>query len=224
MKFFLIIGIIFGFQFNMKYFKLLFILSPFLFAFSDVKDKDIITWSTNRKLSWDNFQGKPKENSNYSANTHASFHRICKVKNDTVYCEILTEFRISKSWVKTEKKTEYLLNHEQRHFDIAEYISRCFRENMATYQVKSISTYPSEMDSLKLVYHERFNSIQERYDEETNHSKIKDKQLEWNDRIDSLLKSKENFSNTKINMYIGHLYNRQVTVTYPGSVSIRVVF
>ena len=87
-------------------------------------------------------------------------------------------------------KTEYILSHEQGHFDIAEVHARLLNKKMAAYKFNQ-STYKTD---LRKIYEEVISEkelMQNKYDEETNHSIEKDKQAEWLQKIRALLKDTE---------------------------------
>jgi hypothetical protein len=74
----------------------------------------------------------------------------------------------------------YLLNHEQRHFDLTEYIVRKLNKDLVG---------KDSLMQLKLfkVYEEQLDIIQKLYDAQTNHSVDTAQQSLWNSTIDNLL-------------------------------------
>ena len=89
---------------------------------------DTIAYDLKRKLTWDDFKGRPDENSFAAAITQSGFGYRMSVQNVngrikmdiTVFCY----FNKANSWVKKGENTNYALLHEQHHFDIT-YINTC---------------------------------------------------------------------------------------------------
>jgi hypothetical protein len=157
-------------------------------------DADSIQWNSGRKLSWDDFLGTvdnhyPADALTYT--THQSSFRAFGIGNRFhVESDVVCCFIKSKSWVKEEAKTDYLLNHEQRHFDIAEAGAREFRKNLKAAHFTS-ENFQNEVQKITREIDEKYKKIQAEYDKETNHSRIEEKQKEWNSKIDSMLKNLE---------------------------------
>lgn len=89
----------------------------------------------------------------------------------------------SESVVSKSKKTNYLLNHEQRHFDITYIYTMKF-----TNQVKTIQD-PTE-EKIKEVYDsvvKEWDEFQDKYDSETDNSQDYEAQKLWDAKIDSIL-------------------------------------
>jgi len=89
----------------------------------------------------------------------------------------------SESIVSKSKKTNYLLNHEQRHFDITYIYTMKF-----TNKVKTIQD-PTE-EKIKEVYDsvvKEWDDFQDKYDSETDNSQDYEAQKLWDAKIDSIL-------------------------------------
>ena len=86
-------------------------------------------WDSRNKLTWSDFRGKQDMESRYKASTTCEI--VCTVETTesealvTVYCY----FNIEESWTKTDDP--YLLNHEQRHFDLYEVYTRKMRQALS---------------------------------------------------------------------------------------------
>lgn len=70
-----------------------------------------------------------------------------------------------------------MLNHERLHFDITELYARKFRKQLQ----ESTFTYNinDEMDKIHDVINKELGAMQKKYDNETDHSQIVEKQIEW---------------------------------------------
>ena len=98
------------------------------------------------------------------------------------YLTWIGSFNPKGSWVKKSDKTDYLLKHEQTHFDIYEVNARKLREEL---QTKKLTPKNAQDVLNRLVdkYQELNIKTQERYDSETEHSIKEAKQKKWNDKI-----------------------------------------
>lgn len=156
---------------------------------------DTIYYKDFPKLAWDNFNGKPPATGNEAALTSSGFGFGAGMKykegkgtlNITVYCF----FMKNKSWVKPNRKTDYILNHEQHHFDIsylamAKFINALQQINftMANYSAKLNEAYDESYDYM--------TSMQDEYDTQTKNGQLKDKQAEWVTKIDKLVAGYKN--------------------------------
>jgi hypothetical protein len=144
-----------------------------------------------RKLTWDDFDGIPRDMGIVAAITYSGFGYKADIRsqdgksilNIKVYCY----FDKNKSWVKDGKATEYILAHEQHHFDIS-YIATCIfidRIQSTVFNAGSLNT------TLPVIYNECLdimNRMQDEYDTQTKNGQSKDKQAEWDRKINSMLK------------------------------------
>lgn len=166
-------------------------LSAFLFQSFIVKEEDYIPWSTERKLSWDDFVADtpPKTDDAALTTTYVGFS-YTKTGN-TINYNIECKFQKSRSWARV--KSDYILKHEQGHFDIAEIFSRKLNKEIQEYLSKN-----RDHRGLNPLYTKVMNEkreMQEEYDIETNHSINKRKQAEWGLKIEEMLDELEPYSN-----------------------------
>jgi len=150
----------------------------------NVKDPKIyeakINWSVDRKLSWDDFKGVP-DTLNYPntlALTNSGFgyeSGVNMFKAGKVF--IQSVFDTNKSWVVLEGRNDYVLRHEQIHFDITEIYSRKLRKELADANINSKNAANS-----KPIFERIFREMelrQKRYDQETKRGKKKETQEHW---------------------------------------------
>lgn len=112
-------------------------------------------------------------------------------------------FNCEKSWFdKRHCDNKWLLNHEQRHFDIGEAHIRLFRKKLA--EVKFVSEWKisKTVFGLMEVYLQQSNQAQAKYDLETNHGLNRIAQKKWDASIDSMLFANINFQSTLVTMQI----------------------
>lgn len=152
---------------------------------------DTLHWSKYRKLTWKDFQGVQDDSIN-AAITVVAFTTNSKYLSDsTISVVVNAVFYKSKSWVNKEHQTYYNLNHEQRHFDIAEVYARKANAELKKYKFNR-STVINDIQKIFDYYSKERDKIQELYDKETTFPKINNKkQKEWNTKIDKWLEEYE---------------------------------
>ena len=144
------------------------------------------------ELNWDDFKGKPIESSDAAAITSAGFGVKLSFKGAETGSNLLIavscSFSRKDSWVKTNNKTSYILNHEQRHFDLA-YIHTLRFINKLQNANFTNTNYASVIEKLYNETATEMAEVQNEYDAETDHSRKPGKQAEWNAKIGKLLGS-----------------------------------
>jgi hypothetical protein len=153
-------------------------------------DKTAIYYDGKTKLVWDDFQGPPDNSVDFAALTSSGsgFNLAFQSDNNimTMTINVFCDYSKPQSWVKPDKKTDYLLNHEQHHFDLTYIYTQRFIQKLRTanFTMKNYEKLIGDIykDAEKELYEE-----QTKYDDETHHSVIKEKQEEWNKKIDDEL-------------------------------------
>src|SRR5215203_1838677 len=79
-------------------------------------EDETIAWRMARKLSWEDFMCSPEKQGDAVASTSTSLGISYQVKDGKLAYDISCHFSKRKSWGLL--KTEYILAHEQAHFDI----------------------------------------------------------------------------------------------------------
>ncbi len=143
--------------------------------------QDFIKWNKNLPINWSDFKGKVDITSPYSAMSAIGIHYKYNCWSDGIVYkmtfEVSSRFDKTKSWSKKYLESGYTLKHEQLHFDIAELVSRIFRREVEN---KTYSKdYKNETISIFNKYMQYLQKLQQKYDEETEHSRNKRKQKEW---------------------------------------------
>ena len=169
--------------------KFLLLLAPFLLN-SNQSANDLIEWNESRKLSWSDFTGQPDASSPNAALTSSSINVEFGYDRTTLTYSIKCRFNKMRSWGKI--KTDYILAHEQGHFDIAEIFARKLNKALKAYKFNS-STVGKDVNAI----YDGVIKEQQAYDHETDHSRNPVKQQEWVRKIAEELKTFEKFSNYK---------------------------
>lgn len=172
-----------------------------LLPHSKTSNKEV-PWSENHKIKWEYFKGKPPRYNNIESAATSSGIASSVTANDTViHFKIECLFNEKNSWVIPKDTSIWLLNHEQRHFDITEVYARTFRKIISKYHFKNVKEVGNIFNQTYRNINDDMNVEQKKYDRETNHSRIAGKQKKWNDYIDNQLKSLDQYQETEIFIY-----------------------
>lgn len=152
------------------------------------KPNDVIYWSKDIKLTWDDFKGDIKDLPQRSA--AISDIKIDYASFSSKSLDVRVKFNCKKSIKNSRLIDDELLRHEQYHFNIGELFARKFRKKI---QEKIEGGDTGSVDIFNQMQKD-FKSYQESYDEETQHSTNVEKQKEWEDKIDKELVVLEEFS------------------------------
>ncbi|RNC87047.1 MAG: hypothetical protein ED556_06385 [Winogradskyella sp.] len=140
-----------------------------------------IRWSENRKLTWDDFKGTPdtEKHPNTLALTNSGFGFEPSAFNIFKDGQLFIEATMNtyKSWVLPSAKNNYVLRHEQIHFDITEIFSRKLRKTFQENNLKS-SDYLRAKEVFEAIF-EECRQFQERYDEDTKKGERRETQEKW---------------------------------------------
>ncbi len=145
---------------------------------------DIIYWTDDAPLTWDDFQGNAKydyRNRDISALTSSGILHYRGCKDGKIIYKVRAYFEKKESWFKEDAHTDYHLAHEQLHFDVTELFARKLRkqldeQNFRCGEEESFENYIEQ-------YLRNWEVTQQAYDFDTYHSVDKDKQKEWHHRI-----------------------------------------
>jgi hypothetical protein len=158
-------------------------------AFS--KAKDTILYKPNTQLSWSDFKAKPQLEKISVANSSVGFKYDANIEqtneNITVNVYVSAFFIKTQSWKKEASATTYILNHEQRHFDLARYGAQLLANEIASKKM-NINNFNETLQTAYNTVWKQYSSLQQQYDTEANHSINEEKQTQWNQTVDSYLK------------------------------------
>ena len=157
---------------------------------------DEFVWSEGKKLTWEDFKAKPDSHSDAVALTASGITFGYSYKQQRGSGEIISfttdvnaYFYPSKSWYHKDKANDYILQHEQLHFDITELYVRKFRKEVE--HLKLSKHIKTDLKRLQKDINEALSKAQNAYDFDTTHSINKARQQVWIDSIQSeLLKLK----------------------------------
>ncbi|HEY0059152.1 MAG TPA: DUF922 domain-containing protein [Flavisolibacter sp.] len=153
-------------------------------AIPATEDKEFIPWTEERLLTWDDFQSKPQRRTEAVASTSTSLGLTYDLKSGVLSYDITCAFSKAKSWGTL--KTDYILAHEQGHFDITEIYARKLHHALAAYKLKS-RTYQQDIARIYQQVVKEKEHLQHLYDNQSDHSRNKRVQANWEEIIDALL-------------------------------------
>lgn len=154
---------------------------------------EICYYNPARKLAWENFRGTPPAvNSQVAALTVSGFGYNASVKTINgkgqltvnVYCYFSKE----KSWVRPGKNTDYILSHEQHHFDVSYIAAAIFIDKLQGTKFTT-ANFNAVLNSLYRESCDIMNKMQNDYDGQTKNGQLKEQQAKWNELIDSRVAS-----------------------------------
>ena len=169
--------------------KLLLVLVSLVFVQS--ADENLIEWNASRKLTWSDFKGTPNPSSTNAALTNSSITVEFGYNNKGLTHSIKCRFNKSLSWVRV--KNDYILKHEQGHFDIAEIHARLLHRALLQYTFNS-QTVGDDVNKIYGSVMEQHVQMQKSYDLQTNHSLDSTQQKVWNNKIASKLDEYEKYA------------------------------
>jgi Bacterial protein of unknown function (DUF922) len=173
---------------------LFFIFLSAVMPFSGIaqdKNEELLEWSAGRRLNWADYKAKPDPQSDAAATTTSYLGISYNINPAGFSYKITCRFSKTRSWGL--HKTDYILSHEQGHFDISEIFARKLNKRMSEYRFNK-RNYQNDLDA---IYQEIINEkieMQNQYDRETNHSINKEKQAEWLKNIRIKLNELDNWS------------------------------
>ncbi|TVZ59093.1 hypothetical protein NA63_1618 [Flavobacteriaceae bacterium MAR_2010_105] len=141
-----------------------------------------MSWRDDLKLSWNDFRGPAKDQSGAVAVTASGITFGFSVRRSDskiidFSAKVEAHFYPDKSWVIKELANDYILAHEQLHFDITELHVRKFRKRIRS--VKISDQLNTTLNRLHLEINKELGEMQNRYDTESNNSINKIAQAKW---------------------------------------------
>lgn len=143
-----------------------------------------IYWEEGKKLTWSNFKSKVnnQKGENIVAYTNCGWtYSYVKSSNPkaSVKIKIQTIFNEDQSWKDVKRINDYVLLHEQKHFDVAEVFARKLRKEV-TEKIKTSSDFDADFKTIYNRILKEYREFQNTYDSETKNGMIEEKQSEYN--------------------------------------------
>ncbi len=144
--------------------------------------EESMLWDADKKLSWGDFKGRVPLEAVPAATTASGISY--KYSANLLHHEVELDFEVSaffyprESWYKPAACDDFILQHEQLHFDISELYARKMR-----LRLERTAFSENVKQEIRDIYQEvlkELEDFQDRYDWETNFSRNREAQLEWN--------------------------------------------
>jgi hypothetical protein len=163
-----------------------------------------IIWSRQNTLTCNDFKAEGRQFfRGNDAESCIDWDCTFKYQYNVVVVQAACNFNTKKSWFDAKHCSDrWLINHEQRHFDIGEAYIRLYRKKLS--EIKTVKegnigkTIFGEMEK----YLELSNAAQADYDNATQHGLNRTAQRQWNADIDSMLFANINYQSTLITLEI----------------------
>lgn len=187
----------------LKYKSLIFILISFFFSFQassqkisikvfmdhkiNKEDNDTIYYSTDRKLTWQDFQGAVPANTPWGAMTASGFSFNSSMNDDgdniDITIGVFSFFIKHNSWKRPDIHSAYHLEHEQRHFDITQLGAEKLVSELGKTSLTG-KNYKKILNSVFNKVYDENTALQQQYDLETKNGMDIVKQNEWNEKLE----------------------------------------
>jgi len=168
------------------------VLLVVFFSFGWQTDRNTIQWEAGHRLGWDDFKSIPDESATNAALTSSSINFKYNYSSDKGFSyTIACLFEKKSSWGRV--KTDYILAHEQGHFDIAEIYARKLYKTIKAYNFNP-ATAQKEVPAMYRKIMKDLAAMQNQYDSETDYSREKEEQAEWFVKISQQLNSLKTFA------------------------------
>lgn len=144
-----------------------------------------ILWDSNSALKWDNFKGSSSNlEGNQAASVMSGISMTVDFNKDYTQgiVKVIAYMDPKKSAKRKSCDGEYLLKHEQLHFDITEWYARKIRKEIAELRVP-MNKLSKECTKIFTRLNRELNDQQRAYDRMTNHSINKLEQENWNRKV-----------------------------------------
>src|SRR5471030_2087051 len=94
----------------------------------------------------------------------------------------------SDCWIRGDSHDDYVLNHEQRHFDIEKLVAEHFKQKIEAMHLP-VDNFDGPINVEYLETLREANRLQKQYDSETRHGSDRATQVRWDEKIDRELKT-----------------------------------
>ncbi|MDG1572009.1 DUF805 domain-containing protein [Robiginitalea sp. M366] len=161
-------------------------------ALSEVK------WS-ERPITWDDFQTREALSEEFVATIYSGISTPDQISDTSAWVYAFMSPQLSQK-LKGEYDSFNVLQHEQFHFHITEYMARNMRKTFLGLGPGKVT--PDRIDSLELLFHARLDSLQDVYDSITDHNADYEQQRKWELRIEDWLRQTHAYRAEKLTDYI----------------------
>jgi hypothetical protein len=165
----------------------------------DDGNDEAMVWQKNRKLTWDDYQGKRQKRFAAASTVYSMYRTIAKTSSGNIIATVKALFYPKDSW-KSNWIDDALLAHEQKHFDIVELYARKLRKQLTLIKVRNEEDAEQKLDSLHKIIDAEMDAYQDKYDDETNYSMAHNAQASWIRKIDASIDSLSTYQSTEVKL------------------------
>ncbi|MBS1927607.1 MAG: hypothetical protein IT254_07285 [Chitinophagaceae bacterium] len=150
---------------------------------SKMPANDVIYYKADQILAWDDFRGVvPERTGAVAAVTMSGFgyHASSKFsgRSGMVAIGVYCYFDKTKSWVKPGRTTEYILQHEQLHFDISYLAANIFIQELRLAELTP-GNMNAEISRIYKSCTDLMDRMQDDYDRDTQNGQDVSQQKKW---------------------------------------------
>lgn len=171
-----------------------------------MEENDVITWSEDYFLKWSDFKADPNHSAFEDSSSNIKYNHTWTVRSEMIDGKIFylidrinlsTLFFRHLSWVRKQNSSDFLLNHEQGHFDLAESLKPTIKQAIENkFRDKTFPTrgqneeqrkqFAKEDSGLMISAElEKWNTIlsekRHQYDIDTEYGQNSEKQIEYDE-------------------------------------------
>ncbi|MER2998920.1 DUF922 domain-containing protein [Pontibacter populi] len=150
-----------------------------------------ISWSADRRLSWDDFKALPDTLNPHHAVTAANLAVDANCAANKFNYTVKCVFVATESWSKN-KQSQKLLHHEQLHFDLTEVHARMLRKKLLALGTSCTSANAKLTETVNKAF-TNWKAEQDKFDELSRHGLDANVTATWEASINQRLKQLEKF-------------------------------
>lgn len=183
-------------------FSLALFFASFVFAQNEEpSEDDRIFWDEWFKLEWSDFKGDPHTNEGVAAQSSIGLpYNYVSDGEGILNVTVNVCFIKSESWSRSEKRNNVLLQHEQLHFDIAELHRRMIIKELLEAKFDKNNYKEVLEEIINRIWVKKYRVMQDKYDSETNFSRIIREQINWNRFVKQQLTNLEEYTYTELEL------------------------
>ena len=157
---------------------------------------DTIIWQKDSLLTRDDFKGRVSKQ--WAGCAVTGLMVIPVETNGNIVFSVQAVFLKSKSNII--QNSDYILKHEQLHFDICELYARKLRQMMSEKDFTKVKNIQIVIQNMYNKVNSEFDKYENKYDDDTNHGENPAKQKVWEDDVASQMKELDKYSSTEVNV------------------------
>lgn len=166
-------------------------------GYAQTSEGPVIEWSPQTKLNWSDFKSRKNPSKGFAvAASTCGFGYDGIITGEEIKLNVYVRFYCNESWYHKNYRIPEVLNHEQLHFDICELYGRIFYKNILLLRRNGKLT-ERNLNNLLNEVRDEYDAMQDHYDGETSHSTDREKQKEWNRKIETALERYKAYADYK---------------------------